>query len=236
MTELKNKIKQILFDADDTLWENNIYYMEANRNFFDLIASGGFNREEIIKDFDILEMTVIKERGYGSVNYIYILEELFKKYNEQAGGKLDYQRLQDIILRFREHPVKKPQVFENVEKTLKYLRERYKLYILTKGDEKEQSGKIIRSGLDKLVDDYFVLAEKSDKEYKAILQKFNWKAQETCMVGNSPKSDINPALRCGMYAVYIPYRDTWKVDLEPIVDQQQRLTELKSFGELKTVL
>jgi len=236
MTELKNKIKQILFDADDTLWENNIYYMEANRNFFDLITSAGFSQEDVIKDFDILEMNVIKERGYGSINYIYILEELFKKYNELADGKLDYKRLQDIILRFREHPVKKPRVFEDVNKTLKYLQGKYKLYILTKGDKEEQSGKIIRSGLDKRVDDYFVLPEKSDKEYKAILQKFNWNAQETCMVGNSPKSDINPALRCGMYAIHIPYRDTWKVDLEPIVDSQQRLIVLKSFGELKTVL
>ncbi len=236
MVNLKDKIKQILFDADDTLWENNIYYLEANHNFFDLLAQGGFSEEEVAEEFDKLELKVINERGYGSINYIYILEELFNKYNKLAGGKLDADRLRDIIARFKEHPLKRPQVFEKVEETLRYLRERYKLYILTKGDDNEQSGKIVRSGLDQLVDDYFVLPEKSDEEYKAILKKFNWTAAETCMVGNSPKSDVNPALRCGMYAVYIPYRETWKVDLEPIVDQQQRLIVLKSFAELKTVL
>ncbi len=236
MVSLENRIKRILFDADDTLWENNLFYMEANANFFDLLGEGGFGEEEISKEFDALEMKVIKERGYGSINYIYILEELFAKYNKLCGGKLNEERLRDIIERFMEHPVQKPLVFDRVEETLNCLREKYKLFILTKGDKEEQSGKIIRSGLDKFVEDYFVLPEKSDKEYRVLLERFNWKAHETCMVGNSPKSDINPALRNGMYAIYIPYHDTWKVDMEPIENSTQRLIELRNFAELKTVL
>ena len=236
MINIKNKIQQILLDADDTLWENNIYYMKANRDFFNLIVDGGFEIEEIIKDFDDFEMEVIRERGYGSINYVYILEELFKKYNARAVKELDYNRFQEIIRQFIEHPLLKPRIFEGVEDTLRYLRGKYKVFILTKGDEEEQSGKIIRSELDKLVDDYFVLSEKKDSDYKKILKKLNWKAQETCMVGNSPKSDINPALRNGMYAIHIPYGDTWKVDIEPIINRDGYFMMLKSFSALKTVL
>ncbi len=236
MINIKNRVKQILFDADDTLWENNIYYLEANRDFFALITENGFEKEEIVKDFDNLEMKVIRKRGYGSINYVYILEELFKKYNNHSKSKLDYGRLQEIKKRFLEHPLQKPLIFKDVVKTLNYLRGKYNLFILTKGDQEEQSGKIVHSELDKLVDDYFVVPEKNDREYRRILEKFSWKAHETCMVGNSPKSDINPALRSGMYAIHIPYRDTWKVDIEPIISHNGYFTILKSFSELITVL
>jgi len=69
--------------------------------------------------------------------------------------------------------------------------------------------------------------------YREILAKHKWQAEETCMVGNSPKSDINPALRVGMYAVYIPYRDTWKLDDEPIKAVDNRFFKLNRFTELK---
>jgi putative hydrolase of the HAD superfamily len=55
------------------------------------------------------------------------------------------------------------------------------------------------------------------------------------MVGNSPKSDINPALRTGMYAVYIPYDDTWKLDNEPIKEVDGRFLQLERFADLKDV-
>jgi putative hydrolase of the HAD superfamily len=236
MDKIKVKVKQILFDADDTLWENNIHFLEANRDFFSLISKAGFKMDKIVNDFDALEKKVINERGYGSVNYIYILREIFRKYDDLSNGKLDQNRLEKIIDRFSEHPLRKPQIFENVVDTLNYLRTKYKLFILTKGDKDEQTGKIIRSQLDKAVDDYFVLPEKSDREYSEILNKFNWKADETCMVGNSPKSDINPALRNGMYAIHIPYSDTWKADIEPIIDREKKLLVLNRFDELKTVL
>jgi putative hydrolase of the HAD superfamily len=233
---MKSNIKQILLDADDTLWENNIHFMEANNRFFDLVCEAGFSMDEITKDFDELELKVVREMGYGSANYIYILRKLFSQYNKRANGKLDRVRFGEIIDKFSKHPQSRPRLFKKVPETLEYLRSKYKLFILTKGDEKEQSGKIIRSELDKAVDGYFVLPEKSDREYREILEKFNWNAHETCMVGNSPKSDINPALRSGMYAIHIPYRDTWKMDLEPLEEAQGRLLVLESFEKLRTVL
>jgi len=76
MNDSWKQIKQIIFDADDTLWENNIYYVQATTDFFDLIEAGGFLRSDIQKAFDDLELEVVKERGYGSHNFVYILEEL----------------------------------------------------------------------------------------------------------------------------------------------------------------
>jgi len=222
-------IKQILFDADDTLWENNVYYVRATEDLFDLFEKAGFDRQAIQEEFDRLELQVVRERGYGSHNFVWILETL----NENHNKIIDQNAFEKIVRRFKEHPNRKPQLFEGVIDTLHYLKGSYNLYVLTKGEFKEQEQKIINAGIHKIVDAYFIVPEKEDQVYREILKQHHWLAKETCMVGNSPKSDINPALRVGMYAIHIPYRDTWKLDDEPIQPADGRFFQLQKFKELK---
>ena len=228
------QVRQIIFDADDTLWENNIYYVQASGDFFDLAVQAGLDRQQAEKDFDALELQVVRERGYGSHNFVYILEELFRRY-AKAGYRLDEQRFAYIVRRFKDHPEHPPKLFDGVIETLRYLKEKYDLYILTKGEFDEQEGKILRAKVNHCVKNYFILPEKNDQAYQKLMAENGWRAEETCMVGNSPKSDINPALRCGMYAIHIPYRDTWKLDDEPLLDAPGRLLVLKKFTDLKTI-
>lgn len=229
------KIKQIIFDADDTLWENNMYYVQAGSDFFDLISSAGFERAEVEQEFDALEIQVVEQLGYGSKNFVYILEELYKRYSKRNGKKLDEQKFLKIIKRFIEHPIEKPKLFPNVIETLNSLNNNYELFVLTKGEYDEQRGKIVRAGVDEIVTNYFIPPEKNDATYRKLLDDHHWNASETCMVGNSPKSDINPALRNGMYAIHIPYRDTWKLDNEPVEAIEGRFLELQSFKELQKI-
>jgi len=229
------QIKQIIFDADDTLWANNIYYVVATNDFIKLAEEIGFDHQEVQADFDRLEIQVVQERGYGSKNFVYILEQLFERYKSLNGKRLNQQKFTAIIDQFSEHPRSKPALFENVLSTLRDLRNRYDLYILTKGEQEEQKNKIINAGIHKVVNKYYIVPEKNDQVYLNLLIENEWKAEETCMVGNSPKSDINPALRCGMYAVYIPYSDTWKLDVEPIEDFKHRFVEIKQFDDLRKI-
>ncbi len=220
-------IKQILFDADDTLWENNIYYIKATNDFLDLLVKKGLDRQKLQKEFDELELWVVKERGYGSHNFVYILEVLYERYQ----NLMDYGDFKKIVDRFKDHP-RQPRLFDGVLETLNALKEKYSLFVLTKGDFKEQERKIINAGIDKIVDGYFIVPEKEDAVYRQILMQNNWKPEETCMVGNSPKSDINPALRVGMYAIYIPYPNTWKLDYEEVNPVKGKFFQIKHFKEL----
>ncbi len=43
------------------------------------------------------------------------------------------------------------------------------------------------------------------------------------MIGNSPKSDINPAMACGWNAVYVPHARTWGLEREEIRPGEGRL-------------
>ncbi|MEJ2054736.1 MAG: HAD family hydrolase [Calditrichaceae bacterium] len=223
-------IKQIIFDADDTLWENNIYYLKAAKDFFQLLTKYGYNQPEIEIAFDQLEAEVVKKFGYGSINFIYILEELFRRF--PVSDTFARSKLNLIIDEFNAHKTKKPSLFKRVPDTLKNLSTNYSLYILTKGDFEEQKLKIKNSGLIQYIKEYFILPEKNDNAYAKLLKKSKWQANETCMVGNSPKSDINPALRNDMYAVHIPYKNTWKLDVEPIISANGKFKQIPSFKDL----
>ncbi|MBN2425717.1 MAG: HAD family hydrolase [Calditrichaceae bacterium] len=232
---LSEKIEIILFDADDTLWANNIYYLKAIDEFINLITAAGFQRDMVENTFDELEIKVVKERGYGSQNFVFILESLFAEFSGKSKKLIDRANLEKIITQFNLHPIQPPVLFAGVIETLEYLSKKYRLYLLTKGDYTEQQGKIQRAGVLPYFTDYFIPDEKDDTTYKNLLKEMKWKAESTCMVGNSPKSDINPALRNGMYAVFIPYKETWKLDKEPVQSIDGRLVILENFSDLKKI-
>lgn len=233
---LKGRIERIIFDADDTLWENNVFFVQAESDLVNLVEKAGFDRSEISKRFSQAEIRVVSQYGYGSKYFIFILEDVYKYYMKQNGFKEYESQFRELVTRFETHPERTPQLFPGVRETLQELRKRYEIYILTKGDYEEQLKKITLSGLMDLIDQFFIPAEKNDAYYRHILEKMGWKAERTCMVGNSPKSDINPALRLGMYAVFIPYEHTWQLESETLLKDSDRMIELERFTQLADIL
>src|SRR5436309_8396301 len=131
-----------------------------------------------------------------------------------------------------EHPV---EIIAGVPDTLDYLAERHHLILMTKGAIAEQSGKVERSGLK----DYFsaieIVAEKDAATYRSITSKYAFANDSTWMVGNSPKSDINPALAAGLNAVFVPHGDTWILEHEELSSPTppSRLLLVESFENLR---
>jgi putative hydrolase of the HAD superfamily len=52
------------------------------------------------------------------------------------------------------------------------------------------------------------------------------------MIGNSPRSDINPAKAAGLGTVFIPYHTTWEHEMEEISPTGGETLVLEQFGEL----
>jgi putative hydrolase of the HAD superfamily len=79
-----------------------------------------------------------------------------------------------------------------------------------------------------------VLPEKNDAAYRALAHLHECDHGRTWMIGNSPKSDINPALAAGLNAIFIPHGATWVLEHEVVnpAPQGQQLFELGSFAEL----
>ena len=77
-----------------------------------------------------------------------------------------------------------------------------------------------------------IVKEKDPEAYGRLVEGLGFDAKSTWMVGNSPKSDINPALAIGLNAVFIPHVSTWTLEREQIRSSAGRLLHLESFREL----
>jgi putative hydrolase of the HAD superfamily len=130
-----------------------------------------------------------------------------------------------------EQPV---QTLPHVPETLAYLGTRHRLILVTKGNFAEQSGKVERSGLKGFFSAVEIVAEKNVPAYQRIVSHYQLADERTWMIGNSPKSDINPALGAGINAVFVPHDDTWVLEHEELADAKppSRLVVLTNFAEL----
>ena len=55
----------------------------------------------------------------------------------------------------------------------------------------------------------------------------------TWMIGNSPKSDVNPALEAGLNAVFVPHAHTWVLEKQDIVPGAGQLLVVDRFEDLR---
>ena len=119
--------------------------------------------------------------------------------------------------------------------TARGLAQRHRLFLLTKGDITEQTGKLERSGLKQHFVSVEVVVEKDAPTYAAIVEKYALGREQTWMIGNSPKSDINPALEAGLHAVFVPHHNTWELERGEVLPEigNGRLLQVPSFGRLR---
>ena len=106
------------------------------------------------------------------------------------------------------------------------------MLLFTKGEEEEQRLKVQRSGLAPHFDQVVVTKEKDVAAYRRLIREQDLDAGEAWMVGNSPRSDINPALDAGLRAVFIPHPHTWRLEHADVRDDR-RLLVLQSFRQLR---
>ena len=222
--------KQIIgFDADDTLWENEVFFHQAQMKFIELHPHIKDPEEVIFQ----IEKENIKLYGYGIKGFILSLLEASIQY---SNNQPDFQNIVEIIKIGKDmlaHPI---QLLPNVKETLRHLSEYYKLIMITKGDLLDQKRKVKESGLLKYFSSIEIVSEKDERTYLEILQKNNIFPQDFLMIGNSLKSDILPVTKIGGTAIYIPHKFTWKhEEVESTVDLE-RFVELKTISDLKVWL
>jgi putative hydrolase of the HAD superfamily len=221
----------LLFDADDTLWENNIYFERAIAAFISYLDHRVHTREEVREHLNTCERATISQYGYGLQSFRRSLIACFEQLTDQEITPQVHQR----IVSFAESiATQEIELLPGVHETLSDLKQRHRLLLVTKGDPAEQHNKLQRSGLAGFFAEVEVLPEKHEEAYKFLAGKHGCEAESTWMVGNSPRSDINPALAAGLNAVFIPHDFTWVLEHETIdrPAQSQRLLELASFVEL----
>src|SRR5450432_186630 len=221
----------LLIDADDTLWENNIYFERAIANFVSFLNHEEYSPLQVREVLNEVERECIISHGYGLHSFSHALIRTFERLAVEPITPALHETIKGFAHAIAEHPL---ETLTGVPETLQYLSQRHRLILMTKGESKEQSGKIERSGLKTYFSAVEIVAEKNVPTYQTVIAKYSLPTDSTWMVGNSPKSDINPALAAGINAVFVPHGDTWVLEHEElaVVTPPSRLLTVEKFAQL----
>jgi putative hydrolase of the HAD superfamily len=226
------KSKQtLLIDADDTLWENNVYFERAIVSFISYLDHQVHTPAEIREHLNRCEHATIAARGYGLVSFRSSLADCYEQLTNTSLTEENRRRIESFADCIDQHEI---ELLPRVAETLEELSLRHRLILVTKGDLVEQTGKLERSGLVRHFSEVEVLPEKHNEAYLSLAAHHGCEADMTWMIGNSPRSDINPALSAGLHAVFIPHAFTWVLEHETVNTPPVgcHLLQLESFGEL----
>lgn len=219
--------QHLLVDGDDTLWENNIYFEHTIAAFIVFLAHSTLTHDEVRHVLDEMECM----HGYGSANFARSMEATYRRLVEREVRPEDIARVHAFADDVRQHPM---EVLAGVEETLAYLAPRHDLVLVTKGDPDEQRLKVEASGLEPHFRRILIVPEKDVDTYLRLLDELALAPDKTWMIGNSPRSDINPALRAGMHAVFVPHPATWRLEHEELQPVEGRaLLNLDRFADLR---
>jgi putative hydrolase of the HAD superfamily len=224
------KRQYLIIDADDTLWENNIYFERAFEEFAAFLNHSAMTPQEVRDVLDEIEHANALIHGYGSQSFGRNLRQCYEHLAERDVCDGDLA----TVMGFAEKILKCPmEVIEGVAETLDYLASRHDLTLFTKGNPEEQNLKIGRSGLAGHFQHAAIVKEKDAGAYRKLVEDRGMDPARTWMIGNSPKSDINPAIEAGLGAVFVPHAHTWVLEKQAIIEGSDRLLVLESFGELR---
>jgi len=224
--------QNLLIDADDTLWENNVYFERAIANFISFLNHHEFSPAQVRQVLNDVERECIVKHGYGSHSFAHALVDTFERLSVEPITPALHQTISGFAHALAEHPV---EIISGVNETLAYLSPRHHLILMTKGNITEQSGKIERSGLKHLFNAIEIVAEKDSPTYHSVIEKYALERDRTWMIGNSPRSDVNPALAAGINAVFVPHDNTWILEHESLAQPNvgSQLMVLEQFADLQ---
>lgn len=220
----------LLIDADDTLWENNIYFDEIVAQYVALVGRHGCLPDHAHARLLEIEHARTKQFGYGIDNFLHSLELACRQLLTDRDLGEELTTLEELCSGMRRRAI---ALLPEVDQTLRALAGRHRLILLTKGDRDDQMRKVVRSGLRMRFHEVDVVQEKDADTYRDVVRRHGADPDRTWMIGNSPKSDILPALAIGLRAVFIPHEATWTLELQELPPPEEgRFIILPRFSDL----
>ncbi|MBD0692253.1 HAD family hydrolase [Streptomyces sp. CBMA123] len=221
------KGQTLVFDADDTLWENNVLFERVIDGFLNWVCAPE-DRARTRVLLDEIEAKNAVSLGYGAEMFRQSLRDCLEALNGRIPTDVENARVEELLTPLTNRQV---ELIEGVAETLVALSGNHELLLLTKGNLEEQQRKVDASRIAHHFRGIHIVPEKNVDTYRRLTAELGLDAERTWMIGNSPKSDILPALRAGLKAVYIPHEHTWVLEHEEFRPEEATLA-LGSFAEL----
>jgi putative hydrolase of the HAD superfamily len=221
----------LLIDADDTLWENNLYFERAIARFIAYLDHQQHSAAAVREALNRWERSTIAAHGYGVLSFRRALVSCLEELAQHPVTEQQREQVTQFAQSIADHQI---ELLPGVAETLPSLAERHRLILVTKGNAMEQRAKLDASGIHMHFTAVEIPAEKHEAAYRAIVARYGLCAQTTWMIGNSPRSDINPALAAGLNAVYVHHPHTWALEQATLdrPTEPRTLLQLSTFSQL----
>ncbi|MDH6707056.1 putative hydrolase of the HAD superfamily [Kitasatospora sp. MAA19] len=218
----------LIFDADDTLWENNVLFERVIDGFLDWVSTPA-ERDRTRTLLDGIEAANSAALGYGAAVFRQSLADCLRRLNDdRTPTPAEEARIEELLAPLTGRGI---ELIPGVADTLATLAGRHHLLLLTKGDLDEQQRKVTASTIDHHFQGVHIVAEKSAETYRRLTADLRLDPDRTWMIGNSPKSDIAPARQAGLRTVFIPHEHTWVLEHADLGPDEATL-RLATFPEL----
>ncbi|MCQ2285272.1 MAG: HAD family hydrolase [Bacteroidales bacterium] len=226
-------IKAIGFDADDTLWENQIFYDRVSNDFYEMMVPF-LPKEECEKELFKTEMQNMEIYGYGARAFILSIMETALRVGENKVESFVFQKLISHCKNLVNMPI---ILREGVTELLDYLtKKNVQVVLITKGDLLDQQRKIARSGVKNYFHRVEILSNKKQSDYQRLFEQMNIESDEFLMIGNSLKSDILPVTDRGGWGIYVPHDHTWAHEHAELPDDHAHLWQVASLKEVPALI
>jgi putative hydrolase of the HAD superfamily len=219
----------LIFDADDTLWENNVLFERVIDDFTSWLAHPSLEPGQVRELIDEIERANTVAHGYGSTVFLRTLGDCFLRLNDRPASDAERAQIEQLAHALVHGEV---ELIPGVAHTLAELAGRHELLLLTKGAAAEQQRKIDASGLGPYFSAVHIVGEKDVATYRAVVDEHALDRSHSWMIGNSPRSDILPARAAGIGAVFIPNANTWVLEHAELDAADDGVLRLASFREL----
>ncbi len=230
---MKNNDYLLLLDADDTLWESALFFERTEHDFLSVMTTLGAPEDEVRRTVHKRDIERLSVTGYGARPYIDTLRLIMREIvNEPPSWAIT--AMDNIQSNLLEHPV---ILLPGVQSTLENIKNipNIRTIVYTMGEKDHQTDKFNRSGLIKLVDELRIVPRKNVNALEDILASAGIESGNCIIVGNSPRSDVNPALSLGAFAIHLLRDRTWAAEREDFIEPGKVIT-IEDFSELSEIV
>ncbi|MBB1118063.1 HAD family hydrolase [Stenotrophomonas sp. W1S232] len=216
ITTPSRSLSLVGFDADDTLWKSEDYYRAAEKQFQAIVGEYiDITDPQLVGHLLAVERRNLGIFGYGAKGMTLSMLEAAIEMTAGRISTADISRILQLGHDTLRHPV---QLLDGVREAVAAIAADYPVVLITKGDLFHQESKIERAGLHDVLPRIEVVSEKDPATYARVLAEFGVAAENFVMIGNSLRSDAEPVLALGGWAVHMPYALTWAHEQEHGVD------------------
>jgi putative hydrolase of the HAD superfamily len=225
-------IKVIAFDADDTLWVNEPFFLETEQKFCALLEDY-LPHHSISQEVFRTQIQNMPLYGYGVKSFILSMIETALRISDNTIGVTVIEKIIALGKEMLEKPI---ELLDDVEHVLQSLSGHYRLVVATKGDLLDQERKLRKSGLEHYFHHIEIMSEKREADYQKLIKHLDIQPNEFLMVGNSLKSEVLPVLAIGGHGFHVPFHTTWAYETVEHHIEHENFRDFKTIKEILTHL